>query len=74
VFVPGAAEIFADPGALTITIPDPPAPPDAGRPGVEYPPPPPPPVFIVPGFKALSLLPAPPPPEPPVPAGTVAPT
>jgi hypothetical protein len=27
VFVPGLAEIDADPGALTITIPDPPDPP-----------------------------------------------
>jgi hypothetical protein len=50
VFVPGAAEIEADPGALTITIPDPPAPP-----AVEQPvPPPPPPVFAVPGTAATS--------------------
>jgi hypothetical protein len=29
VLVPGLTEIFADPGALTITIPEPPAPPTA---------------------------------------------
>jgi hypothetical protein len=47
VFVPGAAEIEADPGALTITIPDPPLAPASGR-LVLPPPPPPPPVLAVP--------------------------
>jgi len=45
VFVPGLAEIDAPPGALIITIPDPPAAPPLPYPG---PPPPPPPVLTVP--------------------------
>jgi len=66
VFVPGAAVIPADPGALTITIPDPPDPPPISSPV----PPPPPPVLTVPdGAKAAGLYGSrafPPPPAPPL--------
>jgi hypothetical protein len=64
VFVPGATDIPAAPGALIITIPEPP---DAPVPKL-FPPPAPPPVLTVPGVPAAPLLPpAPPPPEPPEP-------
>ena len=70
VFVPGDAEILDGPGALTITIPEPPAPPDP--PQLAFPAPPPP-VLTVPavppdgGLPAPehSTLPFPPPPVPP---------
>jgi hypothetical protein len=42
VFVPGLAPKFAEPGALTMIIPDPPAPADLHPEGPEPPPPPPP--------------------------------
>jgi hypothetical protein len=65
VFVPGAAVKFAEPGALIITIPDPPAEPTL----LAADPPPPPPVLTVPAVAAgpRFLPPFPPPPEPPVP-------
>jgi hypothetical protein len=46
VFVPGLAPKLAEPGALTITIPEPPDPPATGL--LPVPPPPPPPVLTVP--------------------------
>jgi hypothetical protein len=49
VFVPGLAAIFAVPGALTITIPEPPAAPSLSGPGGCPAPPPPPPVLTDPG-------------------------
>jgi hypothetical protein len=66
VFVPGDTEIsgLAGPGALTITIPEPPEPPlsfPAGPP----PAPPPPPVLTVPAVPGEPA--GPPPPVPPVP-------
>ena len=69
VFVPGLAPKFAEPGALTITIPEPPA-----APAVEFGcpvAPPPPPVLTVPAVATPVsdgvALPAPPPPDPPDP-------
>ena len=76
VFVPGLAPKFAEPGALTITIPEPPAAPlgTFGDPfGAKAPPPPPLPVLIVPAVAAgpiaptLIPCPVPPIPEPPAP-------
>jgi len=61
VFVPGDTDIPAAPGALIITIPEPPAPPFP--PG--FPPPPPPPVLTVPA--TADGAPCPPPPDPPAP-------
>ena len=64
VFVPGLAEIEADPGALIITIPDPPVPLVAG-PGDGPPPgifpPPPPPVLAVPAIALVQACPVGPP-------------
>jgi hypothetical protein len=73
VFVPGLADIFDGPGALTITIPEPPdAPPRVV--GLELhldEPPPPPPVLTVPATPGVPAgpapVPAPPPPGPPAP-------
>jgi hypothetical protein len=71
VFVPGATSNIALPGALIITIPEPPAAPDPA-PLYEAPPPdppPPPPVLTVPEVASVEGLkpPVPPPPVPPVP-------
>jgi hypothetical protein len=67
VFVPGLTDNEAEPGALTITIPEPPV--EFEVPGCPEPPPPPP-VFIVPFVPAVLVAdaPAPPPPVPPLPA------
>jgi hypothetical protein len=66
VFVPGLAPKFAEPGALTITIPEPPLP--DGLAGLGPTPPPPPPVLTVPGFPTAPFPPpAPPPPGPAAP-------
>jgi hypothetical protein len=73
VFVPGLAPKFAEPGALTITIPDPPFPPFELSDPQLPPPPPPPPVLAVPAVPSVlgvPLPPAPPPPTPPAPPGT----
>jgi hypothetical protein len=76
VFVPGAAEIEAPPGAFIITIPDPPDPPP-GKQGDQNspPPPPPPPVLAVPATPALFgiLDPNPDGPPPPNPPGLITP-
>jgi hypothetical protein len=48
VFVPGLAEILADPGALIITIPEPPCAPITAAQLDDPDPPPPPPVLGVP--------------------------
>jgi hypothetical protein len=69
VLVPGLTEIFAVPGALMITIPDPPdLPSDAVPLGGALegglllpPPPPPPPVLAVPATARRELQPNPPP-------------
>jgi hypothetical protein len=60
VFVAGPTENAALPGALTITIPEPPAPPVT-------PDPPPPPVLSVPAVPVPGPEAFPPPPAPPVP-------
>jgi len=70
VFVPGATDIPAAPGALTITIPEPPAAPIFNPlVAVFPPPPPPPPVLTVPELATITgkLEPVPPPPVPPAP-------
>jgi len=71
VFVPGLAEIEADPGALTKTTPDPPAPePEPTKFPLESSPRPPPPlpVFTVPAVETLPFTPPfPPILEPPAP-------
>jgi hypothetical protein len=72
VFVPGLTENGAFPGALIITIPEPPEPPDlVGADGPPEAAPPPPPVLTVPAFPfadAFGPPPAPPPPDPPDPS------
>jgi actin cytoskeleton-regulatory complex protein PAN1 len=70
VFVPGAAVKLAEPGALIIITPDPPAPLVIVPGALANAPPPPPPVLAVPAIPGVldgPAAPAAPPPAPPVP-------